>query len=67
VKLLGFPITDINGYSDIGFMQPQTTTKDGRRFSTAKSYLKRALKAGSDESGSSLASGVQLHVLKHEF
>ncbi len=31
-QYLGLPVTDINGYSDIGFMQSQTTTKDGRRF-----------------------------------
>ena len=44
VYQLGYPLTDINGFSDIGFMHPQTTTKNGRRFSTAKSFLKRALR-----------------------
>ena len=43
-QYLGLPVTDINGFSDIGFMQSQTTTKDGRRFSTAKSFLKHALR-----------------------
>ena len=41
---LGYPVTDINGANDLGFMQSQTTTKDGRRFSTAKSFLKPALR-----------------------
>ena len=41
---LGLPVTDVNGYSNIGFMQGQTTTKDGRRFSTAKAFLKPALR-----------------------
>jgi len=41
---LGYPVTDINGKYDLGFMQSQTTTKDGRRFSTAKAFLKPALR-----------------------
>jgi choline dehydrogenase-like flavoprotein len=37
-------VTDLNGASDLGFMQTQTTTKNGRRFSTAKSFLRPALR-----------------------
>jgi hypothetical protein len=44
-QYLYLPVTDINGYSNIGFMQGQTTTKDGRRFSTAKAFLKPGVNA----------------------
>ena len=40
----GLPVTDVNGYSELGFTPAQMTTKDGRRFSTAKAFLGPALR-----------------------
>ena len=44
VRYLGYSVSDVNGYSEFGFMQAQLTSKDGRRFSTAKSFLGPALR-----------------------
>ena len=43
-KWLGFDVLDINAESAYGFTHMQTTTKRGKRFSTAKAYLRPALK-----------------------
>ena len=40
---LGFTVRDINSESADGFTHMQITAKDGKRFSTAKAFLKRAL------------------------
>ncbi|TRY70600.1 hypothetical protein TCAL_11544 [Tigriopus californicus] len=39
---LGYTNGDVNGESQFHFTVPQTTTRDGRRFSTAKSFLRHA-------------------------
>ncbi|XP_062566969.1 glucose dehydrogenase [FAD, quinone]-like [Saccostrea cucullata] len=40
---LGYPITDCNGKSQIGYCPSQETTKQGVRWSTAKAFLRPAI------------------------
>jgi len=43
-KWLGYDVLDVNSASSYGFTHMQITAKDGKRFSTAKAFLRPALK-----------------------